>query len=505
MPNTRLRWTDAVLTLAVFAGALAWFAAQPHNLGPADEAFLLADAVRIGNGERLYRDIFWLAMPLAHWGLVAVFSLFGASLATAKTAMAVVNSATAAMSVAGARSLGVRAPIALLPALAFLALVQPVWPHVSPHWLVTSLIMALLLLVAAPGALERPRRLFGAGLALGLLAGVHQQKAPALTVGLVLAIAIACWVRRDAAAPRWWARVGVLAAGGALIMVPVLATLLATVDLQRLLDDTVRFPLTGYRSFHTDVGWGRVGILNAALAAYTWPPLLRFLPLLLPVAGAVAAIGCRRGWPRGRVVQWSAAMLVCASGLGAIGYNADFIHIAYVTPPLLVLGALLLDTAIAALAGRRRAAVAAVAAAALAAALGLQLYRNAQRMRAEYGIRVDTAFGPVDFHAPSEVALNARIRELLDQAPSRELFIYPCYASLYLTAGAHNPTRHQILLPTLSWPSYFAEVQQALAARPALVIVMGRPPANDPFVTALAEHYAPFDGGEGWTAYRWRH
>lgn len=494
---------DVLLPLAVFAGALLWFAAQPHNLGSADESYLLADVVRLRAGDRLYRDIFWLAMPGAHWALQLVFAVFGASLATAKAAMAVANAATAAFGVAAARALGVRAPLAIVPALALLGLALPTWPYVSPHWLDTTLIMALLWVVVARHALERPARLFTAGVLIGAIGAVHQHVAPTFAVGVAVAAVLASWVRRGAAAPRWWARVAWVAAGALLVVVPVLAILLGTVDVQRLLDDMVRFPLSNYRAFH-NITWGQVGLLNAGLAAYSWVAVLRYGPVVLPLAALVAARGCVRGWPRARVVQWSAAMLVALSGLAAIGYNADFIHIAYMVPPLFVVATLLVEAALQAIAPRRP-LVGCLVAAALIAPLAWHMAGNARRMWRDYSVPTDTAFGRVDFSAPAEAAIAQHVREWLDRAPDRDLFVYPFYATLYVTAGGRNPARHQILMPTLSWPQHYAETYAALAARrPLVVVVNAMLLPGDTFAAGLDPHYEVADRGDGYTIYRWR-
>ena len=457
--------------MAIVAGALVWFSVLPRNLGPADESYLLVEANRLRQGERLYRDVFWFAMPGAHWALAAVFGLFGVSITTAKMAVAVVNAATAGLAFATARALGVRRPLAIVPPLAFLALAQPAWPYVSPHWLSTAFTMTIFALLAAPGASERPRRLFAAGLAIGALAAVHQQKGAALALGCGAAVLLAAWVRRGAAAPSAIRRLALLAAGAAAVMVPVLAVLLATVDLQRLIDDTVRFPITGYRPFN-QVAWGAVSPFTLDLAAYTYPSLLSRLPVLLLLGGAIAGLGCAFGWPRWRVAQWGVALLVCASAALAIGYQPDFIHIAFMATPFFVFAALLLDTATEALPRPLATTAGALVAGALGAVLVAQMARNDARMRADYPIAVDTAFGRVDARDAEEAALPARVAAVLDQTARRELFTFPSYASLYLTAVARNPTRHQMMIPFFNLPEHFAEIETALDAKRIDVVVV---------------------------------
>lgn len=497
-------YTDWLLGALLFAGALTWLCWKPLSLDPADEAFLLADALRMLRGERLYKDIFWLAMPGTHWALVAVFSVFGASLTVAKVAMAVVNAATAALTYATARALGVRPLLAVLPTVAFVALVLPVWPLVSAHWVSTALIMALFLAVAPPGALERPRRLLATGLTLGALGAVYQHKAPLLAIAVATAIAISCWVRRGAAAPAWWARLALVAGGTLVVVVPVLVVATVAAGLQPLFDDAFRFPLTGYRSFH-DIRWGKVGYWNAPLAAYTSVRLLRIEPILLPLGAIVAGLGCAYGWSRRRVVQWSTALLLCGGALAAIGYNADFIHIAFMTAPLLVLGALLLETAVARLPAPAQAPLAALAAAAVLVPLGVHLARSQARVFAEFPVRASTPFGTVDFRSAELLESSEHIRALLDTIPNRRLFMYPGFASPYLTADGRNPTRHQILLPTLSLPQYYTETAAALAAQPTLIVVLGGEiPPGDPLFATVEAHYELVEKTADRAFYRWR-
>src|SRR5678815_4425926 len=138
MPAMNTGRRDAALAAGIFVGALAWFAWQPRNLGPADESFFLVEAMRMAGGERLYQDLFWFGMPGGHWLLAGAFSVFGASIVVAKMTMGVVNALSAALTFAASRALAVRPLLAVLPALAFLALAQPAWPYVSAHWMSTT-------------------------------------------------------------------------------------------------------------------------------------------------------------------------------------------------------------------------------------------------------------------------------------------------------------------------------------------------------------------------------
>lgn len=497
---------DWLLAALIGVTTVVWFAAQPRNLGVADESYMLVEASRIAGGERLYRDVFWFGMPAAHWLLAATFGLFGTTITTAKLFIAVVNALTVVLAFAAARTLGVRTALALLPPLAFLAAAQPAWPYVSPHWVSTALIMALVLALAAPSALERPRRLLLAGMTLGALGAVHQQKAPVLAASVAVAILLAAWMHRAPDAPGWFRRLALVAAGTLIVLVPVLGVLLATVDAQRLIDDMLRFPLTGYREVHEDITWGRVGLLNRAQAAYVWPSLLRYLPAVLALGGLATALGCMRRWPRGRVVQWSTLLLLCAGSAVSVGYNDDFIHVAFIAMPFFVLAALLVETGLRAVPARERPVATALVTVALAIVFGMQMARNTKRMVDEYALGTDTPFGRVDFQNPSELEIVAAVQRQLDQAGRRELFVYPVYTSLYLTADGHNATRHQLLLPRFSVPAHFAEVLDDLERKavPTVVVVNVFLLPDDPVLAYVTANYDVAVQGTGWTIYRRR-
>jgi hypothetical protein len=506
MPAMSTAMRDAALAAGIFVGALAWFALQPRNLGPADESFFLVEAMRMAGGERLYTDLFWFGMPGGHWLLAGAFSMFGASIAVAKMTMGVVNAISAALTFAAGRALAVRPALAVLPALAFLALAQPAWPYVSDHWMSTTLILAVFLLAVSARALEERRRLVGIGLALGILGAVYQQKAPVIAVGVGVAILLACGIRRDPAAPPWFARLALVTAGVLLVIVPVLALMVATVDPELLIDDLIRFPLVNYRQWHQAVTWGAVAPITQNLAAYVWPPLLAGLPLFLLFGAAGVAAGCRRGWARARVVQWSTALLLCGAAALAIGYNDDFIHIAFVAAPFFVLAALLLETGLALVPERARPVAGALLATAIGAGLLVHLAHNAARMRAEYAIAAETHFGRVDFHTPQEVALSAMLERHLDQTASRVVFAYPSYAAFYLTAGGHNPTRYQFLHPALSPPEQLTDARAVLEAKevPLVIAFKGVLPPDDPIIAFLATRYDVVEEKDGWTVYRRR-
>lgn len=496
---------DWLLGGGLFAATIAWFAMQPRNLGQADESYILVQATRILDGERLYRDMFQFIMPGTHWLVAAGFALFGATIGTAKMIAAAVNAATVVLAFTTARRLGVRRVLAVLPPLAFLALAQPAWPYVSPHWVSTALLTLLAWLAVAPRALERPRRLWAIGLTLGLIGIVQQQKVPATVAGLTIAVLLAAWIRRDPAAPPWYGRLLRIAAGSLLVVLPVMAFLLATVRISRLFDFLVRFPLTGYREAN-HAAWGQVLVMNAGLARYVVPTILRALPILLPLAAVAATCGCLRRWPRDRVVQWSTLLVLSATAALSILYFPDFIHVGFIAPPFFVLAALLLDTLLAAIPRRLQAIAAPLLAVALALPLGVHMARNAARMRAEYSLPTDTPFGRIDFSNTTEQEIAAAVAQQLRAAGRPDLFIYPGYDALYLTAGAKNATPFEVLLPGYNPPEHFAEAQAVLEAKqvPTVVVTHFLIPANDPFLAYVEQHYEKVRELSIWSIHRRR-
>ena len=81
----------------------------------------------------------------------------------------------------------------------------------------------------------------------------------------------------------------------------------------------------------------------------------------------------------------------------------------------------------------------------------------------------------------------------MQTVPSRELFCYPILSSLYLTVGAHNPTRFQFLLPAYSGPAQMEEVIGVLERRqlPYIVALTRFVAADDPVVAYLRRDYEP--------------
>ena len=491
--------TDRVAALLVFLSVVAYLLIQPHNLGTADESVFLLEALRVRNGELLYRDMFWYGMPLAHWTFAAIFAIAGASIEVARAASAILHAAVALLVYDTARRGGVSRALALVTPVAYIALCQAPWPYASPHWCSTAVMVALFAAVLAGASDPRPRCALLPGLLTGALAAMYQQKGAALAAGVVGFYAARHLTAYRFGAARPGRELGavllVYGLGCAAVVVPVLAFMLAVAGTSAVVEQIVVTPMRYVQNF--PMPWGGVSPFNVAHARYTWPQLLAWSPLVVPLG----LIRC--GW------RWAARRdrvgfdrLLAMSALGgaaalSIGYLPDFIHIAFIAPLFLVFWA---ETAEAAL--RWAAAVAPAArtvrpvlASSLLAALGWQLYRNTIRARADFPIAHQTAFGRVHFNTAAEVELVDRVRALLDRAPSRAFFAYPVYPLLYLTTGAENPMPFQWLYGGYHSERLVPEAARILAERrlPYVFACFVDLNHEDPVLRQVSEHYGRID------------
>jgi hypothetical protein len=325
-------------------------------LGESDEGLLLYETVSLLRGEVYFRDVFDFIPPGTHAVYALVFAFFGASIDTARIATALLHGAVAAAVFAACRRLGVRGALAAAAGLAPLAIAQPAWPYASAHWLSTALLCAFLVVALRRGGSGRAALL---GVLAGLLSTIHPQKGPLmLACAAALLAAERTLARPVGAAPTSLARqLLALAAGGAVIAVPFFAALALWAGPAATWAALIEFPLVQYAGYHAVV-WGQVTPLSAHLAAYTWPRLLAALPLaLLPVAARAGLLLVRRRDAE-EARRLLALVLVGGAAVVSVLYNADFIHLAFIAPLMLVAAAVDLDWLLGCIAVRHRRGVA---------------------------------------------------------------------------------------------------------------------------------------------------
>jgi hypothetical protein len=495
------RTSHALIAILVAAATIGYLAFLPHNLGIADESYLLNDARRIRNGDVMYRDIFYFTTPIGHWLLAAAFWLFGTTMTVARTTMAVVHGCIAALAFLVCRRLAVPIAMGLAVSAATVVLCHSAWPHASLHWF--SLLFMVALAYAAVGRwwTARPRRAAALGVLTGLLIAVQQHKGAVMGLGVLALIAMLAAVEWRAGAPRV-ARVAArralwFAAGAAGVLVPMFAVLVAEVGIDPLVEQLVVFPFAGYQVIAGSTSWGRVMPLNAGMARYTMPDVLTYQPLVLPIlAVRCAALWIHRATDPRLPPRLGLLAMAGAAALSTV-YWADFIHIAYIAPLCFVAW---VETATAVVdrllhnAALRQVVLTAVGVA-LLVVLVLRARINWGIAWQDFPVAHQTAFGRVDFGTSGEAELVDRVRGLLAAANSHSFFAYPMYTSLYLTTGSDNPTRWQLMAPGYVSPAHYDSAIQALEQRqvPYLLACVVWPDTIDPMLRYIATHFERLD------------
>lgn len=448
--SARSDWRDALFAGLLFTATVLYWIWLPHSLGPADESVHLYEAKRVLDGEVLYRDVFNFITPGWFYLMASLFWLFGTSIETARTAMAVMHGITVLFVYFTCRRLGIRRGLAWLPPLGYLVICQSLWPIVSQHW-VSTMLCAALLFVCARRTAGRAAWAFRAGLVLGLLISVQQQRGAFMAAGVagwLLADALLRW--RYATAPTAAAifkEAVALAAGTVLVVGAFLAVAVAKAGLQPVWYALITFPLFNYHT-ETRCSWGDVNLMTAHNARFTFPIILTYLPAVLIVsAGRFIALWSRRRDP---LTAQTLLLLLIFSGASAlsIAYFPDLIHISFIAFVFLIAAAENLEWAVCRLrvVPRAVAAVGWLAAAALLVVSGRHLYANLLVLRHDFPVPHQTAFGRVDYPTADEARLRDEMAALLATTPSRALYGYPILSDLYLTIPADNPTPYGFFL-----------------------------------------------------------
>jgi len=506
----RYGWADAAIVLAMFAGTIVYLAALPRYLGAADEAVHLYDAKRILQGEVIYRDFFTVITPGFMYLMAALFKVFGTTIATARIGAAVVHGITVVAVYLSCRRLGVRRVLAWPPAVAYLLVCEPAWPIASQHWL-STMFCTLALLGCIGQSRARPRSLLVPAVAIGLLILVQQQR------GLFVAAGTFVWVVVDYGLERWYrsrreapglvTRLAFLVGGAAVMVIPVMVAVIAAAGADRVWRALVLFPIFNYGAV-THCPWGHVNLLTAGQAKFTFPLVLAYLPLVLPVTftRALALTVRRRREEEARHLVL--LLTFCLTSMLSISYFPDFIHIAFIAPAFFVtigesvewlaglaLGRSPADVAAATGSRLRRAAAGAVTLG-LLAAFGAGLDHNLQRLRATYPIGRSTAFGRVDFPDADEAGLYDTVNTLMRDSGARYLYAYPVAAHLYLMIDVDNPTSYGWFIA----PFYDADqVRDAMSQLrvdrlPYVLLFAQFTRPDDPVVAWIHQHYDPLPG-----------
>lgn len=495
----RLAAGDVLLAAALGAAAVGLVLLRAPILDYADETFVLYEAKRLLEGEVLYREVFEIITPLFLWLLTGAYALFGVHIGVARAVSAALQAGMAITSYAACRVLGVRPSLAALASAVSLAICQPFWPIVSPHWMSALIVQGLLI------ALLRARR--GAagwrwlvpGLIVGLLASTQQQKAVpfAAATGLIL-----LFDALTAAAPgtRWRTlvrdAVG-LAVGTLAVLGPVLAIAIAQAGIAPFYEALIVFPLFEYRRIH-QYPWG----IDLFPHPMTMPAAVRTLPVvLLPVIVRLAVAAVRRD--RRRVRPLVVLTVIGITALGSIAYFPDVVHLAFIGGLFVIAWADCAEAAVAAL-ERRWPRVWPVAPALATAGLvwcAVSLYGVAAATHAYATARIETAFGTIAAHpAHMHAAVYPQLRALVDRDPQRRLFVYPWMVSFYLLTDGRNPTPYQCMQPVYLPARYLHRtVEELETSGVPTVLVSDSAGRIDPILADYLERaYTPVDTPTSW-------
>jgi hypothetical protein len=479
-------WLAAGLILAVCGYAALW----PRDLYFFDEGLFLYEAQRLLQGDVFYRDFFEISAPLSFYVMAAAMWACGSPFVTGRALMAGLHAAIAVLIYSTARRLGVRPTLAFVVALLHPALAYAALPFASPHWFGAALSIAVVRLALSPRPRARPGWL---GVLVGLLVAAQHQKGIVLGIGVAAVLGLdAAVAERSALAGRRlggtlaWYTIGIAAVVG-----PVVGLLLASAGARPMYDALIRFPLAGYREYHRGYTWGQyLGGPHGSITAHllTYLPLALLLTLVSGLRGRLERRAGGNDAARDRVVLGVLGGFVVLS----IAYNPDAVHLAFVAPIALVAAAERLEAGLQWLARRRGAGAVPAVTAVLGILVCALMVLNLHTRRAAYPIRAMTVLGPIDFADRNEPVLIETVRARLDDAPLREVFAYPFYASLYLLAEARNPTRFEVLKPGYNSPEQIAEAISALEARKTPYVVVQTlwiDWTTDPVVQYLTQHY----------------
>jgi hypothetical protein len=452
-----------------------------RSVVPVDEGQLLAVAERLLHGERLYRDVYTGIFPGVYWLAAGLFAALGPDAVVTRWAQAWVNAATAAALFLLARR-GARPAFAALAPLLYGVLVVVDFPGLSMlNYSPLSLAFALFALLALLAYVESGRT--AQGVAAGLLlcaCGLVKQNFGGLALA-ALAAGFA-WVRPQAEVGRKSLGAGLwpLAAGVAAAAVAALSALAATGSLADFFEQTLfaihRSQLEAFNDplppilgahpaddprfvfVYTPAALWNYLVRGEEIFGLAPTPALRGAAIRLAYGGVLAAVcgGLWLAWRERRAPasprQRATRVLALFAAVFFLGIfpSAIWSHLAFVTPPVLVVLALVCDR----IDLRLRALAPApahvwrglVLGAALAAAL--LSVRISLDVRRWYPVPLGLARASlfVDAHQRAQLGQAARFLTRCAK-PDEPVFVAPDQPLLYFLADRRNPTPYDLVIP----------------------------------------------------------
>ena len=478
MRGRRLEWICTALLL-IFA---AWYWLQYFNRSTnlLDEGSTAAQALRIVNGELIYRDFFTVVTPGSYYTIAWLFRLFGESLMVLRWAALVTGLAILLIALTVARR------VMVWPFAAAAGLLTTVWGWllVTPNFY--SLEAALLSLIAlacyAHGAPAR-RWMIAAGVAAGLTAMVKQNVGAYTAAGLFMTI----WLSRlfdDQ--PDWRGRMKMSGQFVAGVSFPVLATVLwlaASGAGSYLYESWVYYPLVKYTERFARPFPDFFPIAESD-PFDLWTKLVIYLPAIIYPFALVAIGALAVRFHRGdRDAKSEGHALLAITSVGVLTLlqawpRADVPHILFGLQPTFILFAYLLSCAWRAVKSipGQRAAIAAIAMLIALAPAATLLWKGYKRTDWEYqnyivAVRTDRAKGI--FAAGLEAQRIDVVTKYISEhtSPDDPIFVVPWASGFYFLANRSNPTRTDLML--FEDPEVYPCLLSRLEARPPKYVIYG--------------------------------
>lgn len=478
MRGRRLEWicTGLLVALAVWY----WLLYFNRSTNLLDEGSTAAQAMRIVNGELIYRDFFTVVTPGSYYTIAWLFKLFGESLMLLRWAALAVGIGILLSSLTVGRR------VMVWPFAAAAGLLTTVWGWflVTPNFY--SLEAALLSLVAlACYVYGAPswRWMVAAGIAAGATAMVKQNVGAYTATGLFITI----WASRlfdDR--PDWRGRMKMSGQFIGGVSLPVLATvswLAASGAGSYLYESWVYYPIVKYTERFA-LPFPDFFPIAQNDPFDLWIKLVIYLPAivypLVLVSIGVQAVRFRRG-DRGTHIEGHALLAITSVGLLTLLQawpRADVPHILFGMQPTFILFAYLLSCvwrALRALPGPRIAIAAIAMIIALAPAATL-LWKGYQRTDWEYQnyiapLRTDRAKGIIAAGLEAQ-RIDIVTKYIVEHtAPDDPIFVVPWASGFYFLANRSNPTRIDLML--FEDPEAYPCLLSRLEARPPKYVVYG--------------------------------
>lgn len=480
-PESSIRELSIAGLLALISAIVLWPFRDYSALFP-DEGIALQGAIRILEGQVLYRDFFAFYTPGSYYLLAFLFKIFGPSYIVARTLLPVYGAVFSLLTYLLARRVCSR-PVSAMTAWLFLMAGIPHRAFVLHNW--DSAVTAALALYFAILWLEKrtPALAFSLGTFTALTALFEQSKGAGLLLGLVLGWVLLAW--RGELRTRWRAAQWGAAAVG--LAWPVATTLIYFASLGSLsaaISGWV-WPLKHYsQANRLPYGYINVGMEGWEKLYGSGPWFERLLnvlftlpcfvvPVLPFLAGLYLVVHLRRGCRDGESSQASASpyyVLVSSVVLGltlsAISTGRpEFDHLVYLGPPLfLVLGWAVSAQGLNSWLLPRMAPLLTTLFLVFFTSFGLSFYIGGPIRAKE---RFETPRGTVRLGFPDKV-----LGYLLSHArPGDSIFVYPYQPIYYFFSATRNPTRHEYLQLGMHTREQMREVLNDLAGRPPRFIL----------------------------------